>query len=70
MNRAFSAIVLAAGIALLVYGYRASESVTSETSETFTGTPTHTAMYLMVGGGVLALVGLVGLFRGARTRTA
>ena len=69
MSRTISAILLVAGLALLGFGYRASESVSSETSEAFTGTPTQTAMALMIGGAVVALVGLIGLFRGPRART-
>ena len=70
MNRSISAILLIAGLALVAFGYRASESVTSETSEAFTGTPTQTAMVLMIGGALVALVGLVGLIRGQRAKTA
>ena len=70
MNRTFSAILLVAGLALAGFGYRASESVTSETSEAFTGTPTQTAMILMIGGALVAFIGLIGLFRRPRAKTA
>jgi TRAP-type C4-dicarboxylate transport system permease small subunit len=70
MNRVISAIVLLAGLALVGYGYHASESVTSQTSQALTGTPTDKAMWLMVGGGIVALIGLAGLFRGPRTHIA
>ena len=69
MNKAISAILLVAGLALVAFGYNASESVSSETSEAFTGTPTQTAMILMISGGVVALVGLIGVLRGPRVKT-
>ena len=70
MNRIISAIVLLVGLALIGYGYNASESVASETSEVLSGTPTSSAMWLMIAGGVVALIGLFGVFRGPSTRTA
>ena len=69
MNRIFSAILLVAGLALVGFGYHASESVTGETSQALTGTPTQTAMVLMIGGALVALIGLIGVFRGPRART-
>jgi len=70
MSRTISAIVLIAGLALLAFGYQASESITGETSQAVTGTPTDKALVLMIGGGVVALIGLIGLFRGSRVKTA
>ena len=70
MNRIFSAILLVAGLALVGFGYRASESVTGESSQALTGTPTQAAMVLMIGGALVALIGLVGVFRGPRAKTA
>ena len=70
MNRIISAIVLLVGLALVGYGYNASESLASETSEVLSGTPTSSAMWLMIAGGVVALIGLFGVLRGPTARTA
>ncbi|HEX5011908.1 MAG TPA: DUF3185 family protein [Planctomycetota bacterium] len=67
MNKIVSAILLVGGLALAGFGYRASESVASETKEAFSGLPTQTAMIFMIGGAIVALVGLVGLLRRPRT---
>jgi len=52
------------------FGYQASESIAGETSQAVTGTPTDKALFLMIGGAVVALIGLIGLFRGPRATTA
>ena len=63
MNRSISAIILIAGLIVLGIGINAANSVGSETSEAFTGAPTDKALWLMIGGGLVALFGLVGLIR-------
>jgi hypothetical protein len=62
----FSIVVLIIGLALLMWGFNASESVASEVSETFQGAPTNKAIVLMVIGAVIAAVGAIGLFRRGR----
>jgi hypothetical protein len=64
MNKAISTALLVGGAILLVFGFQASDSFSSEVSRTFTGNPTDKAMWLLVGGAVLAVVGLIGLFTG------
>jgi uncharacterized membrane protein len=66
MTRAVALIVLVAGLALLFWGFDASDSFASEVSEAVEGTPSDKSMVLMLVGGVLALVGLFGLTRRAR----
>ena len=63
MNRALSIALLVGGLVLLGFGINAANSVSGETSTALTGTPTDKALWLMIGGGVVALVGLVGLMR-------
>jgi hypothetical protein len=63
MNRMLSAILLIAGLVVLAIGINAANSVSSETSEAFTGAPTDKALWMMLGGGVIALIGLVGMIR-------
>src|SRR4029434_2874780 len=72
MNKPLCIVLLLAGLALLVYGINATNSVASETSEALTGSPTNKAMWLMIGGGAAALLGLIGLIgsRGRHVRSA
>ena len=67
MNKPLWIVLLLAGAALLIYGYNASNSMASETSEALTGSPTNKAMWMMIGGGAAALLGLIGLV-GSRPR--
>lgn len=66
MNRIVSLVLLVGGIILLIYGIQASESIGSEFSRLFTGSPTDKAMWMLIGGAVAAVVGLAGLLRGSR----
>lgn len=53
------------GIVLLVYGFNASDSVSSHVSRAFTGAPTNKTVWLLVGGIASAIVGAVMTLRGA-----
>jgi hypothetical protein len=66
MNKAVSLALLVAGIVLIVYGISASNSVGSGFSRMFTGSPTDKTLWLLIGGGAAALIGLVGVMRGSR----
>lgn len=66
MNTALSVALLVGGIALLAFGYNEYQSTSSEVSKFFTGNPTDRSMWMLIGGGVLAVMGLVGLMRGSR----
>lgn len=57
MNRIAGVVVLLAGIFLAVWGLNASNSLGSEISRLFSGFPTNKAIYLVVGGAFLAIVG-------------
>jgi hypothetical protein len=61
LNKLVSIVLLVAGVVVLIVGINASNSFSSETSEVFTGSPTDKAMWMMIGGGVLALAGLAGI---------
>lgn len=67
MNRIFSLILLIGGVILLIYGIQASESLGSEISRLFTGSPTDKSLWMIIGGTVATLVGAGGFFRGSRT---
>ena len=64
MNRAVSLALLAGGILLIIFGIMASTSFTSDISRFFTGSPTDKAIWMLVGGVVASVVGVVGLLRG------
>jgi len=66
MNKPLSLALLAGGIVLIVFGVNASNSLGSDVSRFFTGSPTDKAMWLLVGGAVAAVAGLVGLLRGSK----
>jgi len=64
MNKAVSLVILVAGIVLVIYGVAATESFSSDISRFFTGTPTDKAIWMLLGGIVATIIGLVGLLRG------
>lgn len=66
MNESLSIALLAGGILLIVFGVNASNSFGSDVSRFFTGSPTDKAIWMMVGGVVAAVVGLLGLTRGSK----
>lgn len=70
MNRVVSLAILAAGILLIIFGIRESESLNSDISRFFSGSPTDRAIWMLIGGVVATVVGLAGLsfgrLRGSR----
>jgi hypothetical protein len=56
-----SVALLAGGILLLFLGVSASNSFSSDVSRFFTGSVTNKALWLLVGGAAVSIVGLVGL---------
>lgn len=64
MNKAVSLALLAGGILLLIFGVSATGSFSSDISRFFTGSPTDKAIWMLIGGAVLSVVGVVGLLRG------
>jgi hypothetical protein len=67
MNKPVSIALLAIGIVLIVFGVNASNSFGSSVSRFFTGSPTDKAIWLIIGGVLASIVGLVGLVRGKTT---
>jgi len=68
MNKLMSLVLLVVGIVLLVYGMSASDSIGSDFSRFFTGSPTDKTMWLIIGGAAASVVGAAGLmFGGSKT---
>jgi len=63
MNKTVSLAILAGGILLLIFGVSALESLSSDFSRFFTSSPTDKAIWMLVGGVVATIIGLVGLLR-------
>ena len=66
MYKAFALALLVGGVALVIFGISASQSLGSDISRFFTGSPTDKAIGMLVGGVVLFVVGLAGLLRGSK----
>jgi hypothetical protein len=67
MNKILSLALLAGGIGLIIFGISASNSIGSDFSRLFTGSPTDKSIWLLIGGGVAVLVGAGGLMRGSKS---
>ena len=63
MNKIVSLALLAGGIVLIVIGFNATNSFSSDVSRFFTGSPTDKAVWMLLGGILAALVGLAMLWR-------
>jgi hypothetical protein len=63
MNKGIGIALLVVGIVLVIYGFNASDSVSSGVSRAFTGTPTEKTIGLLLGGAVAIIVGGVMAFR-------
>jgi hypothetical protein len=66
MNKPISIALLVAGVVLTVIGINATNSFSSNVSRFFTGSPTDKAVWMLVGGIIMAIVGLLGLGFGSR----
>lgn len=63
MKKAIYAGLFIAGLLLLYFGYQEYQSIGSEVEEFFTGSPSSGAMWMLIGGAVASVVGLIGLLR-------
>lgn len=61
MNRTNWLVLMIVGIVFLIFGAIAMNSVSSDLSSFITTAPTDKAMWLLLGGVVATLVGVVGL---------
>lgn len=67
MNKLVSIVLLVGGIVLMIVGINATNSFSSDVSRFFTGSPTDKAVWMLLGGAVAAVIGLVGLLRMRKT---
>jgi hypothetical protein len=67
MNKILSLALLVVGVVLIAYGINASESVGSDISRFFNGSPTDRTIWLLIGGIVTAVVGAGGLMRSGKS---
>ena len=68
MTKAISIALIVGGIVLLYFGGQAFNSVSSDVSRFFTGSPTNKAIMLIVAGVVATLAGLTGVALSGRRR--
>jgi nitrate reductase gamma subunit len=63
MNRAIGTALFVAGVVLIIAGFNASQSFSSDVSRFFTGTATNKAMWMLTGGIAAAVAGSILLSR-------
>jgi hypothetical protein len=63
MNKISSIALLVGGVVLMIYGINATNSFSSDMSRFFTGSPTDKAIWMLLGGIALTIVGLGLTFR-------
>lgn len=66
MNKPIAIALLVGGVILLVFGINASTSFSSDVSKFFTGSPTDKAIWMVIGGAVAAVIGLIFTLRGGK----
>ncbi len=62
-NKSIAIVLLVIGIILLVFGFNAYHSASSDVSRFFTGAPTDKSLWLLIIGAVLGVVGLIGVVK-------
>jgi len=63
VNKLVSLALLVGGVVLIVIGINATNSFSSDVSRFFTGSPTDKAIWMLIGGIIAAVIGLVGTLR-------
>jgi len=63
MNKSLSLALCFAGFVLFVYGVSASDSIGTDLSRFFTGSPTEKTMWILIGGFAAGMIGASGLIR-------
>jgi len=63
MDQRVSIALLVSGVVLLVFGFNAYHSASSDISRFFTGAPTDKALWLLISGAITGIAGFVGLVK-------
>ena len=63
MNKIVFLALLVGGVVLIILGIQATDSFSSDVSRFFTGSPTDKAVWMLIGGIVAGVVGLIGVMR-------
>lgn len=67
MNKIVSLALLVGGVVLMILGINAMNSFGSDVSRFFTGSPTDKAVWMLIGGIVATVIGLLGTLRGSKS---
>ena len=62
MNKMFSIVLLLGGVVLIILGVQATNSLSSDLSRFFTGSPTDKAVWMLIAGVVAGVIGLCTAF--------
>ncbi len=68
MNNIVGLAIFAVGIVLLIFGFNASQSFSSDVSRFFTGNPTDKSIWMIAGGAAAVIAGLFLAITSARRR--
>jgi drug/metabolite transporter (DMT)-like permease len=63
MNKIIFIALLVGGVVLMILGVQATNSFSSDVSRFFTGSPTNKAVWMLIGGIVAGIIGLIGVMR-------
>jgi len=66
MNKIIFIALLVGGVVLMILGVQATNSFSSDVSRFFTGSPTNKAIWMLIGGIVAGIIGLIGVMRGSK----
>lgn len=69
MNKFVSLAILVAGLIILYFGWQERESAAGQISEAITGQPTDNAMWFLIVGAVLTIVGIGGVLTGLKNKS-
>jgi len=58
MKKVIGIALLVGGIIALIYGFKAKDSIESQLTQTFTGSPSNNAKWLLIGGAVASVAGV------------
>ena len=66
MNKIIYIALLVGGVVLMILGVQATNSFSSDVSRFFHGSPTDKAIWMLIGGIVAGVIGLLGVMRGSK----